>query len=172
MKFKFSLSLTERKLVARDIGSSIKNCALRTSLSHFLNHIKRLRNRLRYLITASLRIWIQAKDSTTRLSSFRAWIPAERTSTSKAIRAPGVTHLGNLIHFMVWVSTAWLSWVSSLIGVLHTHRCEIFHILWAFILAIAAAPSVISLLALWIVHHSKLFAVWERSMFTCTTPIS
>ena len=73
---------------------------------------------------------------------------------------------------MRWVGTAWLPWVTSLIGVLHTHGCEIFHVIWALILAITAAPSVITFLALRIVHHCKLFAVWERSVLSCTTPIS
>ena len=172
LKLKFSLSLTERKLVACNIGSSIKYCALRASLSHFLNHIKRLRNRLWYLFTASLRVWIQAKDPTTCLSSLRAWVPTERAPASKAIRTPRVTHLGNFVHFLRGVGTTWLPWVPSLISVLHTHRCEVFHILWALILAIAAAPSLISLFALRIVHHSKLFAVLERLMLACTTPIS
>ena len=172
LKLKFSLSLTERKLVACNIGSSIKYCALRATLSHFLNHIKRLRNRLWYLFTASLRVWIQAKDPTTCFSSFRAWAPTERASTSKAIRTPRVTHLGNFVHFVLGVGTTWLPWVPSLISVLHTHWCEIFHTFWALILAIAAAPSLISLFALRIVHHSKLFAVLEWLMLACTTPIS
>ena len=73
---------------------------------------------------------------------------------------------------MCRVGTAWFPWVPSLIGVLHTHRCEVFHILRALVLAIAAAPSVISLLALRIVHHRKLLAVWERSSFACPPPIS
>ena len=73
---------------------------------------------------------------------------------------------------MFGVGTAWLPWVTSLIGVLHAHGSEIFHVLWAIVLAITAAPSAIPLLALRIVHHGKLLTVWERNCLARTTPIS
>ena len=102
--------------------------------------------------------FIGAEGATAWFGAGRTISPADRSSCEISLIALRVAHLRDGIQFLLlWVfQTARRLSRSSLICVFLAHRGEVSHAIRALVVAGAAAPSLVTLLALWIEEKTKL----------------
>ena len=77
----------------------------------------------------------------------------------------------NWIHFCLWVLAGGLSRWASLVGLLEAHGSEVLHAFRTLNLAVAAAPGMVSCLALRVVQKTELLGISTLFTLSCSTPV-
>ena len=82
-----------------------------------------------------------------------------------------VALLGDCVEYCAF-RAAWVAGSGSLVGVLHAHCGEVLHAVRAFFLAVTAAPRLVPIFALLVVHEAVFFRALELLNLAAPTPIT